>query len=458
LPYDLQFVRQYQLANNADILIGEFSAAREDVGGSEYCNELISLCESYGWDWTYQAFDSGSTTTTGAGDGYADTWDPEQGMDPNNPTHFTMATTNCITDRQKLLTSWFTNDAQPVGNFSFESPSLTPGSIQSAPTNDPSWKYANTMCGIISDGSTWGNPAAPTGYQAGYLESYNGTLGLVSQTVNWTNNTTYTVTLTGAQDGGAYGSQPVNIFVGGSISNGILSGATLVGTMPAGGTAWTSYTTPPFTVGTTPESRLLTLQAGNSTTGLHVVFIDNVQVSGTPLMVRNAGFEFASPTLAPNSYVNVNTNTFAQDFTDWAFTTGAGISTNNTKWTGYSNMIPAGSQMAFLTPGSSITNTTIGTWDTTATYQIWFLAGQSTGNGSGGSSSLNFYLNYGGSTQKSIGSITPGGNGTVLYWYPTSTFNVSGVSLPISFTFLANGTGAASVTDAAIIVVTPKVP
>lgn len=52
----LEPVRRFQLAHNARIYIGEFSAARWAPGAATYLDDCISIFEEYGWDWTYHAF------------------------------------------------------------------------------------------------------------------------------------------------------------------------------------------------------------------------------------------------------------------------------------------------------------------------------------------------------------------------------------------------------------------
>lgn len=52
----LQPVRDFQLATGAPIFIGEFSAIRWAPGADRYLDDLISIFEEYGWDWTYHAF------------------------------------------------------------------------------------------------------------------------------------------------------------------------------------------------------------------------------------------------------------------------------------------------------------------------------------------------------------------------------------------------------------------
>ena len=49
-------VREFQLAYDVHIYVGEFGAVRWAPGAARYLDDLISLFEEYGWDWTYHAF------------------------------------------------------------------------------------------------------------------------------------------------------------------------------------------------------------------------------------------------------------------------------------------------------------------------------------------------------------------------------------------------------------------
>jgi len=86
----LQPVREFQLAYNVHIYVGEFSAIRWAPGAAQYLQDCIELFEEYGWDWTYHAFREW------------DGWSVEHSNDRNdhNPTAEP-------TDRKKLLLSWF---------------------------------------------------------------------------------------------------------------------------------------------------------------------------------------------------------------------------------------------------------------------------------------------------------------------------------------------------------------
>ena len=52
----LQPVRDFQLAHNVHIVIGEFSAIRWAPGAATYLADCTAIFEEYGWDWTFHAF------------------------------------------------------------------------------------------------------------------------------------------------------------------------------------------------------------------------------------------------------------------------------------------------------------------------------------------------------------------------------------------------------------------
>ncbi|MFA7172816.1 MAG: cellulase family glycosylhydrolase [Kiritimatiellia bacterium] len=52
----LKPVRDFQLAYNQHIYLGEFSAARWAPGAERYLSDVIEIFEEYGWDWSYHAY------------------------------------------------------------------------------------------------------------------------------------------------------------------------------------------------------------------------------------------------------------------------------------------------------------------------------------------------------------------------------------------------------------------
>ncbi len=94
----LEPVREFQLAYNIHIYVGEFSAIRWAPGAARYLGDCIDLFEEYGWDWTYHAYREW------------DGWSVEHGSDPKE--HQPTATP---TDRKELLLKWFGKNV-PAGN------------------------------------------------------------------------------------------------------------------------------------------------------------------------------------------------------------------------------------------------------------------------------------------------------------------------------------------------------
>jgi hypothetical protein len=93
----LEPVREFQLAYNVHIYVGEFSAIRWAPGAVNYLSDCIGLFEEYGWDWSYHAFREW------------DGWSVEHGSDPQDHTPSGQSS-----DRQKLLLSWFARNEQPL--------------------------------------------------------------------------------------------------------------------------------------------------------------------------------------------------------------------------------------------------------------------------------------------------------------------------------------------------------
>ena len=89
-------VREFQLAYNVHIYVGEFSAIRWAPGAADYLRDCIELFEEYDWDWTYHAYREW------------DGWSVEHGSDPKDHQPAEEPT-----DRKKLLLSWFARNKKP---------------------------------------------------------------------------------------------------------------------------------------------------------------------------------------------------------------------------------------------------------------------------------------------------------------------------------------------------------
>ena len=91
-------VREFQLAYNAHIHVGEFSAIRwaPDRSAFRYLRDCIDIFEEYGWDWSYHAYRE------------RDGWSVEDGPDPEDHQP-----TTAPTDRKRLLLEWFARNQKP---------------------------------------------------------------------------------------------------------------------------------------------------------------------------------------------------------------------------------------------------------------------------------------------------------------------------------------------------------
>lgn len=92
----LEPVRNFQLAYNKPIYVGEFSAIRWSQGASQYIDDCISIFEEYGWDWTYHAFKEWNG------------WDVEYENGTSNSSPAKKATED--TERKKVLLKWLSKN------------------------------------------------------------------------------------------------------------------------------------------------------------------------------------------------------------------------------------------------------------------------------------------------------------------------------------------------------------
>ncbi|HJN15950.1 MAG TPA: cellulase family glycosylhydrolase, partial [Armatimonadota bacterium] len=90
--------RDFQLAYNVPMYIGEFSAIRwaPDNSAFRYLRDVIDIFEEYEWDWAYHAFREWSG------------WSVEHGTDPKDT-----GPAADPTDREKLLRGWLAKNERP---------------------------------------------------------------------------------------------------------------------------------------------------------------------------------------------------------------------------------------------------------------------------------------------------------------------------------------------------------
>ncbi|MBT3378369.1 MAG: cellulase family glycosylhydrolase [Lentisphaerae bacterium] len=91
-------VREFQLAYNVHIYVGEFSAIRwaPDNSAFRYLGDCIEIFEEYGWDWSYHAFREW------------DGWSVEHNSNPDDHSR-----TDEPTKRKALLLKWFARNEKP---------------------------------------------------------------------------------------------------------------------------------------------------------------------------------------------------------------------------------------------------------------------------------------------------------------------------------------------------------
>jgi autotransporter-associated beta strand protein len=163
-------------------------------------------------------------------------------------------------------------------NLGFESPSLGSGNYAYNP-GGASWTLYSS--GIAANGSAFGNPNAPEGVQAAYLQLY----GTISQPLaGFAPGTNYTITYSAAQRG--------TVQNGGQTWNVVIDGTVIKTNSP--GAVATSYTT--YTANFTASAAVHTLAfvGTDLNGGDNTVFIDNVSIN---------------PPLATSQTPNLATNT-----------------------------------------------------------------------------------------------------------------------------------------------------
>lgn len=92
----LQPVRDFQLAYNVPIYVGEVGVVRWAPGAAQYLDDCISIFEEYGWDWTFHAFREWGGWSAEAAD-----------LPYSRESHPAAAEP---TDRLRVLTKWFSKN------------------------------------------------------------------------------------------------------------------------------------------------------------------------------------------------------------------------------------------------------------------------------------------------------------------------------------------------------------
>ena len=167
-----------------------------------------------------------------------------------------------------------------IANFSFETPRVAGYAYD---LTGGSWIFSGASpdgSGILADGSAFGNPNAPDGSQAGFVQEY----GTISQTLSgFVPGTVYTITYAAAQRSGdnQNGGESWNVLIDGKV----------IQTNAPGGTSYTTYTAR-FTA--TATTHKLGFAGTDLATGDNTVYLDDVQISPS-IQPQPAAVSLTSP-------------------------------------------------------------------------------------------------------------------------------------------------------------------
>ncbi|MFO0956219.1 MAG: DUF642 domain-containing protein [Isosphaeraceae bacterium] len=227
------------------------------------------------------------------------------------------------------------SDATPTfADAGFERPSAgspgQQGSFVYGPSGS-SWTFAGTA-GLAANGSgfTAGNPAAPEGSQAAFLQR----TGQFSQSVSFASAGSYTVGFRAAQRANWQASyQDFDVLVDGA----------LVSTIRPTDVTYRSYATATFSA--SAGSHTIAFRGRNTAGGDNTALIDAVSVQASSgVAVGDSGFERvnAGPSGSSSSFV------YGPSGSSWTFAGTAGLAANGSGFTAGNPAAPEGSQAAFL--------------------------------------------------------------------------------------------------------------
>ena len=258
-----------------------------------------------------------------------------------------------------------TTNSSSGTNLGFETPAVGPagqdGSFQYNPSG-ASWTFTG-QSGITANGSGFssGNPSAPEGAQAAFLQSN----GSFSQALGeFQAGVSYTIVFAAAQRGNYGGVQDFQVFLD----------TTLLGAFTPGSSSYADFTTAAITPGA--GSHTLRFVGINSAGGDDTAFIDNVRVTvsssgpGGP-SISNLGFE--TPAVgAAGQFASFQYNPSGAA---WAFTGQSGITANGSGFTSNNPNAPEGVQAAFLQSNGSFSQAIDG-FQAGVSYSFVFAAAQ----------------------------------------------------------------------------------
>ena len=242
--------------------------------------------------------------------------------------------------------------AVATGDAGFEQVQVGYGRFQYRPSGSP-WTFTGGA-GISGNdsGFTAGNPPAPQGVQVAFIQG----TGAMSQTVEGWAAGTYALTFYAAQRGNS-GTSMEDLQV-------LIDGVP-VGTFNPSGTSYQSYSTVAFTV--TAGAHTIVFQGLDTAGGDNTAFVDAVAVmQATPSLVADPGFD--------QVVVGYSRFQYRPPGSPWTFTGGAGISGNNSGFTGSNPPAPQFVQVAFL-QGTGAFSQAVAGW-AAGSYTLSFSAAQ----------------------------------------------------------------------------------
>lgn len=312
----------------------------------------------------------------------------------------------------------------PPANSSFENPSIGNGQYRYNPAGG-SWTFGGSPgsgSGLVGNGSGFGNPNAPHGIQAAFVQA----TGSISQSIpGFTAGVTYSVTFSAAQRPG--NAQSWNVKIDNNVIGSYNPGS--------GATSYTDYTA---TFTATAATHTLAFVGTDLAGGDNTIFIDNVRIAMVSPSAPNFGFE--TPSIGNYQYNPTGGS--------WTFSgsagSGSGIIANGS---GFSNPnAPQGVQAAFVQATGTISQA-IGGFVPGRTYTVVFSAAQRSGVNQHGGESWNLNVD-----STVIGSFNPGPGATSYADYSAS-FVASASTHTLAFvgTDLAGGDNTVFIDNVRII-------
>jgi hypothetical protein len=323
-----------------------------------------------------------------------------------------------------------------VPDLGFETPSIGSGNYQYNPSG-ASWTFSGAPpsgSGIVANGSGFGNPNAPEGVQAAFVQE----TGTISQAISgFAAGTTYQITFTAAQRSG--GNQH-----GGESWNVTANGAVIASFNPGpGATTYVNYTA---TFTATASTETVAFAGTDWIGGDNTVFIDNVRIVAVPTVtVPDPGFE--TPSISNYQYNPVGVV--------WTFSSGGsnycGLVSNGS---GFNNPnAPEGVQAAFVQEYGTLSQALPG-FVPGRTYTVTFSAAERSGANQHGGQSWNVKIDG-----TVIGSYNPGTIASNFVDY-TASFVASATTHTLSFVGadLAGGDNTVFIDNVRITDPAPSVP